>query len=305
MTLDIILAIAEIFGLFAVGCFARYKGYIREEEIERWSRFVLDIFFPFFVFNSIIRNFEADRLGDLWPLPIIGLGIIILGAGCGYWLRRGLKTGDPSIAKTFHHFCAINNYGFLPIIIVFNLWGDTALARLFFLNLGSTLGYWTIGVALLGGSEWRKALRNMLNPCLVALVLAILISICRLNRFVPEIVLTVSATVGAAAIPCMLTLIGASLYPFPALRNKRDLTYLTLVRLVLLPLILIFFLKIIPLDEDVINIALIVALMPTAVSSTILTRRFGGDPDFAAHAAVITTLASVVTVPLGLWMLQS
>ena len=51
------------------------------------------------------------------------------------------------------------------------------------------------------------------------------------------------------------------------------------------------------------NIALIVALMPVSVASTIITRRYGGDPDFAARGAVVTTIASGATVPLWLMVL--
>jgi len=36
MTSEILLAIAEIFGVFAIGWIARWFGYIREEDL-RWS----------------------------------------------------------------------------------------------------------------------------------------------------------------------------------------------------------------------------------------------------------------------------
>jgi predicted permease len=44
--------------------------------------------------------------------------------------------------------------------------------------------------------------------------------------------------------------------------------------------------------------------MPVSVSATVLTRRYGGSPAFAATAALLTTLASLATVPLGLWMVN-
>ena len=304
MTVKIILAILQIFGIFLVGWFARHKDYIHEEELTRWSRFILDILFPLFVFNTIVKNFESDRLSELWPLPLIGLGIILIGTVLGYFFRLGLKNKKPDFVKTFHHFCAVNNFGFLPIIIVYNLWGEIALARLFFFNLGSSIGFWTIGVALLGNSKLHKSYKSIITPTVVALFLALLLSITELNTYIPDIVLKISSTVGAAAIPCMLILIGASLYPFPVMKDKRDLAYLSLLRLILLPFLFIILVKLLPLNEDVKNIAYIVSLMPAAVTSTVLTRRYGGDPDFAAQAAVITTLLSIITVTLGLTIIE-
>jgi len=303
MTTIIIMAIAQIFGMFAVGWLARHLKYIGEGEINRWSHFVIDFLFPLLVFNSIVKNFEADRLSELWALPVLGLGMMTFGALCGFVLKRGLKSSDLNFIKTFHHFCAINNYGFLPLIIVLNMWGEAALAKLFFFNLGSNIAYWTIGVGLLGESNIKKALKNILTPSLVALFFALVLSITGLNHFVPEILLNICGSAGSASIPIMLILIGASMYPFPAIRDKRDLTYLTFVRLIILPALMILLIELLPLSADIKHIAFIVALMPASMSSTIITRRFGGDPDFAARAAVLTTLVSIITIPIGLWLL--
>ena len=232
MTVLMFLAIVQIFGMFAVGWLARHLKYIGEDEINRWSRFVIDFLFPLLVFHSIVRHFEPDRLSELWPLPFIGLGMMVFGGLCGFVLRRGLKSSDVNLTKTFHHFCAVNNYVFLPIIIIQSIWGEPALAKFFFFNLGSTIGYWTIGVGLLGGeANVKKAIKNILSPTLVALFLALLLSMTGLSRFVPEVLLKISGSAGAIAVPLILILIGASMYPFPALHHKRDLAYLSLVRL--------------------------------------------------------------------------
>jgi len=304
MTEQILLAIGQIFGVFFVGWLVRRLGYVDERDINRWSHVVVDFLFPLLIFHSIIKGFEPDRLPDLWPLPFIGLGIIILGALCGVVLRRAVRSDDPNVIKTFHHFCAVNNYGYLPIIIVQSFWGTEGVAKLFFLNLGSNLGYWTIGVGLLGAVDIRKSLRHVLTPNLVALGLALFLCLTGLSRWVPEILLRVSGAAGAAAVPSILVLIGASLYPIPELRDKRDLMYLSFVRLILLPFATVFLLMVLPIHPEVRSISIIVAIMPVSVSSTILTRRYGGSPDFAAKAAVVTTLLSLATLPAALLILQ-
>ena len=303
MTVGILLAIVQTFGIFFVGWLARRLKYVDENDINRWSRVVVDFLMPMLVFHTITRSFEAGRLGELWPLPLLGLGIIVLGALCGIVLRMGVRSPDPRVPPTFHHFCAINNYGYLPIIIVSSLWGDEGLARLFFFNLGSSIGYWTIGVGLLGGSV-RRAAKNILGPNLAALALALALCLTGLNNGVPEIVMRISGTIGAAAVPSILILIGASLHPLPKIVEKFDIAYISAVRLLLLPFLIIAILVQLPLHPDVRSIAFIVALMPGTVSSTIITRRFGGSPEFAAQAAVVTTILSIATIPPALMLLQ-
>ncbi len=303
MTRDIVFAILEIFGVFFVGWGARHLKYIDDNDIKRSSRLILDFLFPMLGFSVIVGGFEADRFNTLWPLPFIGLGMIVFGAIMGIVLRLGLRTRDPDIRKTFHHFCAVNNYGFLPIIIIGNLWGEAGVAKLFVMNLGSSVGYWTIGVALLGEADLRKTARKILAPNLIAVLLALAICFSGLKQFVPEIVIKITGNAGGAAVPLMLVLIGASLYPLPRVRNKWDLSYLAVVRLVALPFVIILVLSWLPLAPDVRNLAYIVALMPVTISSPIITRHYGGSPDFAARASVYVTLASMITIPAALFLL--
>jgi len=232
MTLAVVLAIVQIFGMFGVGWLARRRGYIGEEDLTRWSAFILDFLTPPLVFHSIVRDLDVDRLRELWPLPCIGFGGMALGAvvglACGRLLGRH-ATAD--VRRTFHHLCAINNYGFLPIIIVQNLWGATGLAQLFFLHLGSTLGYWTIGIGLLSGGAWLGAVRNLATPSLLGLVLALVLAVTGWRRYVPDVVVNTAGAIGAAATPCFILLSGAGLYPWPRMRHKGIVAGLTLLRL--------------------------------------------------------------------------
>ncbi|MDA0989756.1 MAG: AEC family transporter [Verrucomicrobia bacterium] len=110
--------------------------------------------------------------------------------------------------------------------------------------------------------------------------------------------------IGAAGVPILLMLVGAGLYPPPRIRHKAALGYLTVVRLVAIPLITVALLLMLKLPPEARNIALVVSVMPASVSSVILTRRYGGDPEFAAEAVLATTLFSILTVPtiLGVFL---
>jgi len=300
----IILSIAEIFGLLCIGAAGRQLRYIDERDIGRWSKLVLDFLYPAFIFSSITAGFQTERLGELWILPCIGLGISVGGALLGCVLRYGLRTRDGNTVRTFLYFCAVNNYGFLPIVIVQNLWGgQTMLANLFFLTLGSTIATWTIGVGVLGSTDLRQMMRNLLTPNLLATVAAILVSLSGWGHHIPSVLSHILSSAGSASVPMMLVLSGASLFKPSAWRITWQVVYVTLVRLVVLPACAVVVLRLIPLPADVYAIAVIIALMPLAVSSVIFTRIFGGEPDFAASSALATMLAAIVTVPVALWLL--
>jgi predicted permease len=139
---------------------------------------------------------------------------------------------------------------------------------------------------------------------LAALALALSLSIFNLKFLVPETLVHISDAIGVCAVPLMLITIGASLYGTPDFfKNKYDIFYLSIIRLFLIPLLCIFILRLFPIPEDLYNVAFIVSIMPASVGSAVVTRKFGGSPEFAAQAALVTTLASIATIPLMLFFL--
>lgn len=304
LVLPIILSITEIFGLLSIGAAGRYLRYIEERDIDRWSKLVLDFLYPAFIFSSIIAGFRTGLRNEQWILPLVGLGISVGGAALGLALRYGLRSKDGDTVRTFLYFCAVNNYGYLPIVIVQNLWGSQVmLANLFFLTLGSTVATWTIGVGVLGSTDVKQMARNLLTPNLLATLAAIFVSWFGWSGHIPRVASHILASAGSASVPMMLVLAGASLFKPMAWRITWQVVYVTLVRLLILPACAVAVLRLIPLPADVYALAVIVALMPLAVSSVIFTRIFGGEPDFAASSSLVTTLASIVTVPVALWLL--
>ncbi|MFP4383522.1 MAG: AEC family transporter [Spirochaetia bacterium] len=299
MIISILLAIAEIFIFFLLGWVSNKMGLIKEEYIDSLTNFVIIFLLPSLIFSRIVINMDADSLLEAWMLPVLGLSIMALGGALGFIFAKGVREKDEDVIKTFRHFCAVNNYGFFPIIVIGRLWGDEAVAKLFLLNLGSYIGYWSIGVSLLGKGKLKDILKNLLNPPLIAVLLAAVVVFLRVSSYIPDFFMMMFDKTGTIAVPFVLILIGASLHGLPRGKELWDIGYLSLVRLVLIPAVTILLLLLLPLRNDVYRIAAVVSLMPVAVSSVVITRQYGGSPRFASHSAVITTMISAVTVPLS------
>jgi predicted permease len=292
-------AIIESFALMGMGSLAKALGYINEKDLNDWSRLIVDFLFPIFTFHSIFVNFNPDRFSDFWPLPVIGFGLMALGALMGLALRFGLKNRTRDVSATFMHLCAVNNYSFLPIIMLSNVFGSDILPLLFLLNIGSTIAYWTIGIVTLGGSDIRQNLKNVFSLNLLAVAAALALTMLNLKFLVPPICVKVFGTMGGVAVPCMLLIIGAALWtPIKIKGNVWNQTWTTVCRLAIIPAVTIVILKLLPLAPDVYNVAFVVGIMPVSVSSAIVTRVYGGSPEFAVQSVVITTVLSIITMPL-------
>jgi hypothetical protein len=302
LTWLILISIAEIFGLLLIGGAGRLLGYIDERDIDRWSRLVIDILFPAMIFTSITSGFQVERLHELWILPVIGFSIAAGGFFLGLGLQFGLGTGDGNLRRTFLYFCTVNNYTFLPIVIVKNLWGDPMLASLFFLTIGSQLAHWTIGIGALGSTDVKNTVKNLCTPGLVTTLVSLAVAWLGWGNVVPPMATNILKSAGSVAVPTMIILAGASMFKPSVFRLSWQIIYSTVVRLLILPLVAILLLKLLVLPADIYAISIIVAIMPLAVSTVIYTRIFGGDPDFAAGSILFTTVVSIASVPLTLWL---
>jgi malate permease and related proteins len=298
----IIFAIIKIFGFFAIGITAKISGYIKEQSINEWSKFAIDFLYPFLIFDSITQNLHRDRLAEVWPLPVIGFGLVLLGFIIGIVLQSGLFTKDKDIRKTFIHFCAINNSSYLPIVIATNLWGGPAVANLFLLNLGSTIGLWTMGIVVLQDGNLFKNIKNLFSGNLIIVLVSVVLAVTGLSTYLPAVLMQVVNGTGSIAVPLILTLTGATLADPKGLKVNWHVIYVTIIRLVVFPFFAILLIKQLPLSKEVYSITIIVALMPVAVSSVLLIRRFGGSSEYASCTALVSTIIALITVPLAIWM---
>jgi predicted permease len=301
MMIKIIYAIIEMFCMFGVGALAMHLKFIEKEDFGKLGHLIIDIMFPMLAFSSIRANFDPGKVNELWILPVLGFSLMFFGGLMGFAFRYGILNRTKDRMMTVHHFCAINNYVFLPLIILQNLWGDKYVALLLIMNIGSTLGFWTVGVGILSGGHIKKALKNIFSVNIFAVFLAIIFSCFKIP--VPDLANNVLSKIGGISVPLMLIVIGAGIYnsAHHLLKNKWDVFYLALVRLIILPLILVFLLKLLCLPEDIFRVVFVVSLMPVSASAVVFMRRFGGDTDLAAQALVITTVLSIITVPLMIY----
>ena len=155
LVLKILLGIVKTFCFFGLGALALRLKIFDKQESAHFSRFVIDVMTPFLTFYSVVRNFSRQDGAVFWQLPLLGFGIMLFGMLCGYGLQYGMKNKTPRRMATFVHLAAVNNYLFLPLILLDSLYGSKAVGYLFLLSVGSTVGFWTCGIFALAGAAGK------------------------------------------------------------------------------------------------------------------------------------------------------
>ena len=157
-----------------------------------------------------------------------------------------------------------------------------------------------IGIFMIpgGGKQripWKKIVNN---PSLYAIVVALAVFFLRV-RF-PAPVAEIVDYLGQMVVPLSMILIGTALGRM-SLREVfgNGLSYaVCAVKLLITPVLLFFILRLFIRDELVLGLLTVIAAMPSASISPILSAEYGGDSAFASQSVFLTTLLSLATIPI-------
>lgn len=207
---------------------------------------------------------------------------------------------------------AMPNWIFLPLPVAALLHGSIGIATVLLVNVAAQFYLWTMSVGILRGfrATARSGGVHLLNPGLLATLvgasLALLWPEFRAQLDAPDVighVLRLIEAAGTLTIPLSMLVTGSQLGAIPFNWKATDaLRRVLWARLALTPawslaLLWVSSLRF-PLASEVWRTAVLIAAMPTAVSCGVLVERFGGDRTLIGQSILVTTLASLATVPL-------
>ncbi|MCM8804442.1 MAG: AEC family transporter [Candidatus Omnitrophica bacterium] len=306
----IIIKIFSVFLIIILGIFFRKKRFISSITIKEISLIITKVFYPSLIFSSFIKNFNTSDLLRNYLLPVGTILIMVCGYIYGIIFSQFFIFKDQKEKDVFRFQCTINNYSFLPLPIILFLYGEKYVSMLILSTFGSEISVWTIGILALTGNRFKKEnLKNLLSIPIISIIISVItiflkdiISI--ENQTLIETgrtILNVINLMGNATIPIALFIAGAKM---GEIEIKKIFLFKTLIlsilRLLVIPLTSILLFNIFSFPSDIMKVLNIVAIMPTAIASIVLSEAFESDSQFAAESVVLTHLLSLFTIPIFL-----
>ncbi len=292
--------------LIGIGVLAAWRHILTPELINQLSEIILILIIPVFVFwNAASGSIKTVISQAPW---MFGIGL------CSGFVGYAFAS---AIARIFHWEWpqravllvsgVTGNTGFLGIPICAALYGSqgTILAVLF--DLGASIYLFTLGIGAFqnsgqftDSSPARKSLliKQIFNPIFIALLLGVAISLS--DRRLPSFLEYPLNSLSNTAIPIMMLILGGLIYNtyLDYHVGNRKLIFLSLFKLIILPLLTWVAILSLPLTDTSREIAVVQAAMPSAIMAATLAARYNADASLAANATMITTLVSMLTIPI-------
>jgi hypothetical protein len=295
---------ATLFSIVVVGYIAGKLGYMGGTFDKRLSKLVIDITCPALILSSAMTGDLPDRQ---LILPLLGISILTYAVltGVAIWLPRYLthKKEDEGVIGFALMF---GNVGFMGYPVVASIFGHEAVFYAAVLNVVNTFTVFTVGTMLITGSstpgkadKLRMQKKVLYSTPMIAAYLTMLIVALKIDH-IPGVISQPLTMIGNITVPAALLIIGSSMsnLPLRSMLGNIPVYATTVMRLIIIPLGMYFLCKPLGFSQLVVNINTIVIAMPVATYGTILCLRHGKDTTLITEVTFITTLLSMISIPL-------
>ena len=290
-----------LFVIVVVGYAAGKLGYMGGDFDRKLSSLVINWTCPALILSSSMTGDLPDRQYILPLLSISTFTYVVLTVAA--WALSRVLTRKIDERGVVAFALVFGNVGFMGYPVVASIFGNQAVFYAAVLNVVNTFAVFTIGTVMITGGEGpnrqrfnKKVLYStpMLSAYLSMLIVALGID------DIPGYVSQPLTMIGNITVPAALLIIGSSMSQLPlrALLGTPVVYATTLLRLAVLPLGVHFLCRALGFDPFVTNINTVVIAMPVATYGTILCLKYGRDTTLIAELTFITTLLSMLTIPL-------
>ena len=283
--------------LMLTGFLANRFGILGRDAQKWMSKLIINITCPALILSSVTtsQRLENNRMV-----------LIIFGAAIAYYLilpflAKGCALAGPRNWRSEYACMLIySNLGFMGIPVANAVLGKEAILYISIFMAIFNISIFSYGIILLGGTGGGKLqFKKMINPGTVSAVAAVLLYLGSIS--IPTLLLEPITAMGNTTTPLAMMVIGASLANGKVrdLFTEKSMILFTVLRLLGLPLLAWGVCQILGVQDRLLAGGLIlISGMPVASNTVMLCTELNRDGDYIAKGLLISTLASVVTIPL-------
>ncbi len=286
-----------LFVILVIGYAAGKFNILNADGTKKLSEVLLYITSPMMVLNAFFIAFSRERLVNiLW----------ILGVGAGAYVitillsRLIYKSFDEKIKPVLIFTAVFSNCGYMGLPLLNALFGDEGVFYGSFYTVVFYIFLWSYGFILFGGKRTKVeiAKKVLLNPSLIAVYIGLIIFLFGIRM--PSFIQGAVKAVGDMTMPISMLIIGGviSTVKLATVFNDWRVYMASGVRLVLIPLIAIVVVRLTGMPTLLGAVLTTAVAMPAATSTTMFAEMFDKDTVFASKCVTISTLLSILTIPL-------
>jgi len=303
--LIVVEKVAMLFLAMVFGIYARLRGFVDDAGTKTLSKILVNVTSPLLIVSSFQLDFDPRLLSDglfiLLGSVIIHVAVTFLGVLLFKWQKEPEKNKILRFALIFGN-CAFLGY---PVLNVIFGEGVGVFYGAFY-TLMFNVYIWTYGITMLQkgkeNAEKPSIRKILLNAGTIASAIGMILFLT--GTKLPSFVGGAVDLVGNMTFPLSMIIIGslvATLDIKKILTNKSVYVFCAF-KLILLPLIVIGFSKLLSLPPVLAYMFITMCAVPSATNSAIFAELYDCDSKLAAQCVGVSTVFSMATLPAMIWL---
>ena len=299
--------VAPVFLIVALGYILKKLRMINDNFVSVSSKIVFTISLPALIFTEIL-SVEIGEIFDVGQISFVYVGT--LASFALSWIISGPLTKDAKDKAAFIQGSFRGNFAIVGLAIIVNFYGAESLGKAslvlaFTIPLYNVLSVIALTVPLKKEKQpdYKKILLEILkNPLIIAVLSAVILSYFQIE--IPGVILETGTYLAELTLPLALLGIGGFLSFKDITKSSMLTTVSTTLKLVIIPAVATPLAYAFGFTGQDLGIIFILFACPTAIASFIMAEAMGANSRLAGNILLLTTLASVVTITLGLFILR-
>lgn len=296
--MELVMIVLPVFLVFGIGYISQK---LLNMDIKSISAMALYILLPILTFDTFYRNELTVDYLYLFIFSII-ITIILIGitvlAG---WLMKSTKE-DISAILLGALFPNSGNYGAPVMLFALGAVAFDYAIVLMVLHgfIISTVG---IFIASFGGGATisvKDAIISIFRiPVIYGAIAGVVFQL--VNITIDEKLMEIIQMTGNASIPVVMLILGMQLAQIKKENFElRNINAVVIIRMIISPVVAMILVMFMPVDETMKMVFIILNAMPVAANSTMLAVQFNVKPNLVSFSTLVTTLLSLLTIPIFL-----
>ena len=289
--------VAVLFILIALGFVCAKAKLINELSAKHLTNIVLYLATPCIMIQSFQKVEYNEKL--VINLAVAALCAVLIHVFSIIISRLVFRSKDESRRVVLRFAAVFSNCGFMSLPLQNAVLGTKGVFYGSVFVAVFNIIVWSYGlVDMSGGKKAFSVKKLILNPGVLGALAAAVLFLTRVK--LPEIVLSPVSYLAALNTPIPMLVIGYHLSKAKFSEHLRDgaLYAVTGLRLIAFPVFFLFVMKLFSLNSDILISFTVASSSPVAAMTTMFSTKFGRDTQLSVGLVSVTTLLSIITMPL-------
>lgn len=286
-----------LFVYMMIGYVACKKKYFDQEFGKKLSWLVVNVANPMLAISAVVNNEEQIAKKDFYVTVLLAICFYAFFLILAQILPRliGVQKSDIGVYKMMTTF---NNIGFMGFPVIAAAYGNGALIYAVPFSIMFNILCYTWGIQTLCGGGEKGNWKRIINIGTISGIISIVLFFMQIP--VPKMICSLSAGLSNLTGPLSMLVIGISIAAMELKDLFTDVKLLkfALIKLLAVPVAAMLLVCQVIDNRLICEVFLVMMATPAASMCAILSQQYGGDYELAAKGVALTTILSVVTMPI-------